>query len=64
MELKNAVAVCLISMFSATRVLLIARSLDNQAAARYPHGQRRACQDGRRSEEDLETSRPSLGPGG
>jgi len=34
MELKNAVAVCLISMFSATRVLLIARSLDNQAAAR------------------------------
>lgn len=34
MELKNAVAVCLISMFSATLVLLIARSLDNQAAAR------------------------------
>ena len=34
MELKNAVAVCLISMFSATLILLIARSLDNQAAAR------------------------------
>ncbi len=34
MELKNAAAVCLISMFSATLVLLIARSLDNQAAAR------------------------------
>ena len=34
MELKNAAAVCLVSMFSATLVLLIARSLDNQAAAR------------------------------
>jgi hypothetical protein len=34
MELKNAVAVCLISMFSATLVVLIARSLDNQAASR------------------------------
>jgi hypothetical protein len=34
MELKNAVAVCLISLFSATLVVLIARSLDNQAAAR------------------------------
>ncbi len=34
MELKNAAAVCLISMFSATLVVLIARSLDNQAAAR------------------------------
>jgi hypothetical protein len=34
MELKNAVAVCLISLFSATLVLLIARSLDSQAAAR------------------------------
>jgi hypothetical protein len=34
MELKNAVAVCLIALFSATLVVLIARSLDNQAAAR------------------------------
>jgi len=34
MELKNAVAVCLISLFSATLVVLIARSMDSQAAAR------------------------------
>jgi hypothetical protein len=34
MELKNALAVCLISFFSATLVLLIARALDIQAAAR------------------------------
>jgi len=34
MELKNAVAVCLISLFSATLVLLIARALDLQAASR------------------------------
>ncbi|HYW79356.1 MAG TPA: nitrophenyl compound nitroreductase subunit ArsF family protein, partial [Thermoguttaceae bacterium] len=34
MELKNAVAICLIAMFSATLVVLIARSLDSQAAAR------------------------------
>jgi hypothetical protein len=34
MDLKNAAAVCLISLFSATLVVLIARSLDNQAAAR------------------------------
>lgn len=34
MELKNAVAVCLISLFSATLVVLIARTLDSQAAAR------------------------------
>lgn len=34
MELKNAVAVCLISLFSATLVVLIARSLDSQAASR------------------------------
>jgi hypothetical protein len=33
MELKNAAAVCLISLFSATIVVLIARSLDNQAAS-------------------------------
>ena len=33
MELKNAAAVCLISMFSATLVMLIARGLDNQAAS-------------------------------
>ncbi len=30
--IENAVAVCLISFFSATLVVLIARSLDNQAA--------------------------------
>jgi hypothetical protein len=34
MELKNAVAVCLISLFSATLVLLIARALDQGAASR------------------------------
>jgi hypothetical protein len=34
MELKNALAVCLISMFSATLVLLIARALDIHAASR------------------------------
>lgn len=34
MEFKNAVAVCLISLFSATLVMLIARSLDSQAASR------------------------------
>lgn len=34
MELKNAVAVCLIALFSATLVLLIARSLDSRAASR------------------------------
>lgn len=33
MDLKNAVAVCLISLFSATLVLLVARSLDSQAAS-------------------------------
>jgi len=33
MELKNAVAVCLISLVSATLVVLIARGLDNQAAS-------------------------------
>jgi hypothetical protein len=34
MDLKNAAAVCLISLFSATLVVLIARSLDNQTADR------------------------------
>jgi hypothetical protein len=34
MDLKNAAAVCLISLFSATLVVLIARALDNQAASR------------------------------
>ncbi len=34
MELKNALTVCLISMFSATLVLLIARALDLQGASR------------------------------
>jgi hypothetical protein len=33
MELKNAVAVCLIALVSATLVVLVARSLDNQAAS-------------------------------
>jgi len=38
MELKNALSVCLISLFSATLVVLIARSLDSQAASRLePH---------------------------
>lgn len=34
MELKNALTVCLISLFSATLVVLIARALDLQAANR------------------------------
>jgi hypothetical protein len=34
MDLKNALAVCLISLFSATLVLLIARALDMQTASR------------------------------
>ena len=34
MELKNAIAVCLITLFSATLVLLTARALDLQAASR------------------------------
>ncbi len=34
MELKNALSVCLIALFSATLVVLIARALDSQAAAR------------------------------
>jgi hypothetical protein len=34
MQLKNVVAVCLISLFSATLVLLIARALDLNTAAR------------------------------
>jgi hypothetical protein len=34
MELKTAVGVCLIALFSATLVVLIARSLDLQAASR------------------------------
>ncbi len=33
MDLKNAAAVCLITLFSATLVVLIARALDNQAAS-------------------------------
>ncbi|MBN2291605.1 MAG: hypothetical protein JXM70_04220 [Pirellulales bacterium] len=34
MELKNAVAVCFISLFAATLVVLIARALDIQAASK------------------------------
>lgn len=34
MDLKNAVAICLITLFSASLVLLIARVLDVQAASR------------------------------
>lgn len=34
MELRSALSVCLISLFSATLVVLIARALDSQAAAR------------------------------
>jgi hypothetical protein len=34
MDLKNAIAVCLISLFSATLVVLVARALDSQAASR------------------------------
>ena len=34
MELKTALSVCLISLFSATLVVLVAQSLDSQAASR------------------------------
>ncbi len=34
MELKNALGICVISFFSATLVMLIARSLDNQSTGR------------------------------
>ena len=34
MEIKNALGICIISFFSATLVMLIARSLDNQATVR------------------------------
>lgn len=34
MELKNAMSVCLIALFSSALVVLIARTLDSQAAAR------------------------------
>ena len=34
MELKNALSICLIALFSATLVLLVARFLDSQAASR------------------------------
>lgn len=38
MDLKNAVVVCLISLFSATIVVLIARSLDSHSASQLePH---------------------------
>lgn len=38
MDLKSAVAVCLISLFSATLVVLIVRALDQQAASQLePH---------------------------
>ena len=41
MDLKNAITVCLISLFSATLVVLIARTLDSQAAAKLePHLER------------------------
>jgi hypothetical protein len=33
MDMKNAAAVCLISLFSATLVVLIARALDSQTAS-------------------------------
>ena len=34
MDLKNAAAVCLISLFSATLVVLITRAVENQTASR------------------------------
>lgn len=34
MDLKNAVAVCLISLFSATLVVLVARAIDSKAVSR------------------------------
>jgi hypothetical protein len=45
MELKNAVAVCLVSLCSATLVVLIARSLDSQAAARLEPQLERIAQE-------------------
>ena len=54
MELKHAVAVCLIALFSATLVLLIARALDLQAASRLEPQLARIV-------EELETIRKSGG---
>ena len=57
MELKNALAVCLISMFSATLVVLIARSLDVQAASKLQPELAKIAQE-------LETIREQVAGGG
>ena len=57
MELKNAAAVCFISLFAATLVVLIARALDIQAASKIqPELQKIAV--------ELETLREQISGGG
>lgn len=57
MELKNAAAVCFISLFAATLVVLIARALDIQAASKIqPELQKIAA--------ELETLREQITGGG
>ena len=63
MELKNAVAVCLIALFSATLVVLIARYLDSQAASRLEPQLARIIEEleAIRSSGGIVTSQPATG---
>jgi hypothetical protein len=63
MELKNAVAVCLIALFSATLVVLIARYLDSQAASRLEPQLARIIEEleAIRLSGGIVTSQPAIG---
>ena len=64
MELKNAVTICLISLFSATLVLLIARTLDLQAASRLEPQLARIVEEleGLRKQGGIATATPASRP--
>jgi hypothetical protein len=64
MELKNAVTICLISLFSATLVLLIARALDLQAASRLEPQLTRIVEEleGLRKQGGIATGAPASQP--
>jgi hypothetical protein len=64
MELKNAVTICLISLFSATLVLLIARALDLQAASRLEPQLTRIVEEleGLRKQGGIATAAPASQP--
>jgi len=66
MELKNVLAVCLIGLFSATLVVLIARALDSQAASRLEPQLARIADElaAIRSGRGMATSPAALGTGG